>query len=85
MTSVTVYQTWRSAIVKRCNTNIRETLNLVDRMLDLANQGDVDREDTGCGILFGYMRDAAYKIKKLAEEEKNKHMAKGWWVSSRKK
>ena len=65
--------------MKRCNTNIRETLILVDKMLDLADQGDVDREDIGCGILFGYMRDAAYKIKRMAEEEKDKHIAKGWW------
>ena len=65
--------------MKRCNTNIRETLLLVNKMLDLADQGDVDREDIGCGILFGYMRDAAYKIRKLAEEEKEKHIAKGWW------
>lgn len=70
--------------MKRCNTNIRETLNLAQRLLDLADQGDLDREDVGCGILFGYMRDAAYKIKKLAEEEKDKHITKGWWKKIQK-
>ena len=70
--------------MKRCNTNIRETLLLVNKMLDLADKGDIDREDVGCGILFGYMRDAAYKIRKLAEEEKEKHIAKGWWKVSKR-
>jgi hypothetical protein len=48
-------------------------------MINLANQGDADREDTGCGILYGVMRDTAYKLKKIAEEEKRNHVAKGWW------
>lgn len=48
-------------------------------MIQLADQGDADREDIGCGILYGILRDSAYKLKRLAEEEKRKHIAKGWW------
>jgi hypothetical protein len=48
-------------------------------MIQLANQGDADREDTGCGVLYGVLRDSAYKILQLAEEEKERHKAKGWW------
>lgn len=48
-------------------------------MLDLADQGDAVREDTGCGVLYGVVRDSAFKIKKLAEEEKAAHIKKGWW------
>ena len=48
-------------------------------MILLADQGDAEREDTGCGILYGIMRDSAFRIKKLAEEEKQKHKNKGWW------
>jgi len=65
--------------VKPCDKNILQTLKLTEEMIDLANRGDADREDIGCGILYGIMRDSAYKIKKIAEEEKRKHMAKGWW------
>lgn len=65
--------------MKPCDKNIQKTLELVDDMIQLADQGDVHREDTGCGILFGVMRDTAYKIKQLAEEEKRKHIQKGWW------
>jgi hypothetical protein len=65
--------------VKPCDKNIQQTLQLTDAMINLANQGDADREDTGCGVLYGIMRDSAYKLKKIAEEEKQKHIAKGWW------
>lgn len=48
-------------------------------MVDLSDEGDADREDTGCGILYGVLRDSAYKLKKLAEEEKKTHIKKGLW------
>lgn len=66
--------------VRRCNLHIRKTLKLVEEMIDLADQGDADREDNGCGILYGVLRDSAYKLKKLAEEEKLNHIRKGWWL-----
>ena len=47
--------------------------------MELADQGDADREDNGCGILYGVLRDSAYKLKKLAEDEKANHIHKGWW------
>ena len=48
-------------------------------MIKLADKGDLEREDTGCGILYGIVLDSAYKIKKQAEEEKAIHIKKGWW------
>ncbi len=68
--------------MKPCDDNIQRTLDLVVDMIRLADRGDAEREDTGCGILYGILRDAAYKIKKLAEEEKRTHQAKGWWGKS---
>ena len=58
---------------------IMKTLSLVEQMMELADQGDADREDNGCGILYGVLRDSAYKLKKLAEAEKQNHITKGWW------
>lgn len=52
---------------------------MVADMITLADQGDADREDVGCGILYGILRDSAYKLKQLAEKEKTAHMEKGWW------
>ena len=66
--------------MRRCNHNIRKTLYLVDEMIRVADKGDIEREDNGCGILYGVLRDSAYKVKKLAEQEKEKHIEKGWWI-----
>ena len=61
------------------DNNIQKTLQLTSAMIDLADKGDEEREDTGCGILYGVVRDSAYKIKKLAERERQRHIKKGWW------
>lgn len=65
--------------MRPCNQNIRQTLKLAEQMIALADQGDADREDIGCGILYGMLRDSAYKLIKLAEEERRAHIRKGWW------
>ena len=65
--------------MRPCDESIKTTLGLVEEMLELADEGDAVREDSGCGILYGVLRDAAFKIKKLAESEKNAHIQKGWW------
>ncbi len=65
--------------MKPCDKNIKHTIQLAQEMIRLANQGDADREDTGCGILYGVLRDSAYKLLQLAKREKERHQAKGWW------
>lgn len=65
--------------MKPCDHNIQSTLELVEDMMKIADRGDIEREDIGCGILYGVLRDAAYKVKKLAEEERESHKKKGWW------
>ena len=62
-----------------CNEKILKTLELVKHMIEIADEGDLVREDAGCGVLYGVLRDSAFKIKKLAEEEKEMHIKKGWW------
>ncbi|MFZ3045485.1 MAG: hypothetical protein WA151_06190 [Desulfatirhabdiaceae bacterium] len=68
--------------VKPCNANINRTLQLVKHMLELADKGDAEREDVGCGIMYGILRDSAYKLQKIAEKEKEAHIEKGWWAAS---
>jgi hypothetical protein len=65
--------------LKSCNKNIRKTLKLVEKMIELANSGDEDRDDVGCGILYGILRDSAYRIKKIAEKERLAHIEKRKW------
>jgi hypothetical protein len=50
---------------------------MADLMLKLADQGDAVRQDVGCGVLYGVLRDSAYRIKKLAEVERDAHLRKG--------
>jgi hypothetical protein len=68
--------------VKPNDKNVQATLKLAEEMIALANQGDAQRQDVGCGILYGVLRDSAYKIRKLAEAEKAAHIAKGWWINN---
>ncbi|MGM0418527.1 MAG: hypothetical protein ACQEQS_07385 [Thermodesulfobacteriota bacterium] len=61
------------------NKNILKVLELSREMLNLADDGDLDRNDVGCGIVYGILRDYSYKLRFLAEEEIRKHYLKGSW------
>ena len=65
--------------MRACDESIKETLELTEKMLEIADRGDSVREDNGCGVLYGVLRDSAFKIKRLAKEEKEAHVKKGWW------
>jgi rubrerythrin len=75
--------TREQVLIKSCDQNIQETLLLADQMIDLANRGDQEREDAGCGIMYGILRDSAYKLKQVAEKEKKAHIRKGLWKKIR--
>jgi hypothetical protein len=62
--------------VKACDRNINKAIALANDMIELADRGDAQRDDVGCGILYGVLRDSAFKVKKLAETEKRKHRLK---------
>ena len=66
-------------MMRPCDETIKKTLALAESMLNLADHGDAFREDSGCGVLYGVLRDAAYKIRHLAEAEREAHTNKGWW------
>lgn len=65
--------------MKRCDETIQKALEITVSMLSLADEGDAVREDNGCGILYSVVRDSAYRIRQLAEAEKDAHVKKGWW------
>jgi hypothetical protein len=69
----------RNDVMRPCDEAIKKTLGLADHMLELADEGDAVREDSGCGVLYGIVRDAAFKIKKIAEAEREAHKSKGLW------
>ena len=61
------------------NENLLRTLRLTREMLAIADEGDRDRKDASCGIIYGILRDSAYRIRKLAEQECDNHKHAGKW------
>lgn len=66
-------------MTKPCNKNILRVLRISRDMMLLADRGDQSREDRSCGVLYGTLRDSAYKLRSLAEQEINLHKDTGLW------
>ncbi len=64
---------------KPYNEHIIEVLRLSREMMVIADLGDRDRQDSSCGVLYGTLRDAAYKLRSEAEKEKELHLQNGIW------
>jgi len=69
----------RGDVTSSYNENLLKTIRLTREMLALADEGDRDRNDDSCGILYAVLRDSAYRLRKLAEEECDKHREAGKW------
>ncbi len=61
------------------NDNLDKLVALTREMIALADEGDRDRDDTSCGIIYGILRDRAYRLRKLAQQECEKHRQQGKW------
>jgi hypothetical protein len=61
------------------NDNLIRVSRLTNEMLALADEGDRDRNDDTCGILYGILRDMAYRLRSLVDDECEKHKATGKW------
>ena len=58
---------------------LTRVLDLAQEMMLIADEGDEHRGDVGCGVLYGTIRDYAYKIRSLAELEITEHKKQGIW------
>lgn len=56
---------------------LRESLDLSVKMLDLADRGVGSCKDDGCLVLYGIIRDCAYRIGAGAEKELDDHLGAG--------
>ena len=56
------------------NEHLLELIRLTQEMMALADEGDRDRIDDSCGIIYGILRDSAYRLRKIAREECEKHV-----------
>lgn len=68
--------------IQECNQHIKETLEMAGRLSSLADSGEVDCQDDGCAVLYGVVRDCAYKIRGQAELEKERHRLRGQWTEN---
>lgn len=53
-----------------CEKYIERALTIADDLLALADAGDAEREDVEGGVLYGTLRDCAYKIRAVAQHER---------------
>lgn len=65
---------------KPFNVNITKVLRLTRVMIILSDEGDKHRQDKSCGVLYGLLRDNAYKIRTLCEREIDIHKQSGIWT-----
>lgn len=61
------------------NCNIRRTMELTRQMIILADEGEAAARDDGCAVLYGVVRDCAYRIRSEAERERDRHQVAGRW------
>jgi len=50
-------------VARPCNLNIVKVIRLSRDMMLLADLGDQSRLDGSCGVLYGTLRDSAYKLR----------------------
>ena len=65
--------------MRKCNEHILEALELARRLTILADEGEEAAEDDSCLVLYGMIRDCAYRIRQQAESERKAHIARGIW------
>jgi hypothetical protein len=56
-----------------CHNNIIKAVKIGEALMDTANMGDAASTDDSCRILFGVIRECAYKILKQAEYQRLAH------------
>jgi hypothetical protein len=63
----------------KCNCNIKKAIRLADELKDVADEGEEFAGDNSCLLLYGVIRDCSYRIREIAEQEKQSHKNKGMW------
>lgn len=59
---------------EQADKNLNRVVKLCYEMLEHADHGDKTRYDDGCGVVYGTLRDAACKIRSMAEKELSQHV-----------
>jgi hypothetical protein len=62
---------------------VRRAIRIAGEMKSLADDGETQARDSSCAVLFGVIRDCAYKIQGRAEREAEMHRLTGMWNEQR--
>jgi hypothetical protein len=54
-------------------------LEAARRLTILADEGEKFATDDSCRVMYCIVRDCAYKLRQMAEAEREKHRRKGDW------
>lgn len=73
---------WGRKNVHKCNRHILDVLELSRQLIIVADEGERDAEDDSCVVLYGVVRDCAYRMRCRAEQEREAHIARGIWDSN---
>jgi len=65
--------------VREYNGNILKALEMARELIRLADEGESVAENDSCVLLYGVIRDCAYKIRRQAEKERDAHVAARLW------
>ena len=66
--------------MSNCNGYIKKSLQVANDLTLLADEGEGQSTDDGCALLYGVIRDCAYKIRAQASREKDVHKGRGDWA-----
>lgn len=66
-------------MARKNSSHIKKALELARQLTILADEGEAASGDDGCAVLYGVVRDCAYRIRGRAEQERNQHRALGIW------
>ena len=61
-------------MINECNSYLKKTLDLTDEMIKLADEAETECSDNGCAVVYGILRDSAYRVRKEAQREYNNHL-----------
>lgn len=61
------------------NQSLIRVLELTRDMKKIADHGDRVRTDSSCGVIYGILRDTAYRLQDLVETEIEAHRKLGRW------
>ena len=63
-------------MTNECDRYLEKTLDITDEMIRLADQAEAACSDNRCAVVYGILRDSAYRVRNEAQRERENHLTK---------